>query len=107
MDKVIATARDKFHKYCFIRDISGRNTAGAASFFSYRGRLFEVHNALIRVRAIQDGSTMEEIANQLRREIVNAMRAGQVICLDCGKIKANLQNDFGAYLPWDLIFNFD
>ena len=54
MDKVIAIARDNLQKYCFIRDISGKGTSGAASFFSYRGRLFELHNALIHVRAMED-----------------------------------------------------
>ena len=75
MDKVIAIARDNLQKYCFIRDISGKGTSGAASFFSYRGRLFELHNALIHVRAMEDQS-MEDVCDRLRREIVNAMRAG-------------------------------
>ena len=104
MDKVITIARDNLQKYCFIRDISGKEVSGAASFFSYRGRLFELHNALIHVRAMGD-QTMEQVCDNLRREIVNAMRAGQVICIDCGKIKVNFGGEM-ALLPWDDIFNF-
>ena len=104
MDQVISIARDNLLKYCFVRDISGSKTAGAASFFSYHGRVFNLHAALIRVRAMNE-ITYEEVADMLRREVVNAMRAGQVLCIDCGKLKADFKNELGS-VPWDVIFAF-
>ena len=103
--QVITLARKDLHKYCLVRDISGSKTSGAASFFSYRGRLFELHKALIRVRAIEN-LTFEEMTDMLRREIVIAMRAGEILCIDCGKLATDFKTELG-FLPWDLIFNFE
>ena len=49
---------------------------------------------------------MEEVCDRLRREIVNAMRAGQVICIDCGKLKVNFGGEMSK-IPWGDIFNFE
>ena len=88
MEQVITLARDNLRKYCIIEDATGSKTSGAASFFSYRGRLFELHKALIRIRAMGN-LTFEQAADMIRAQIVNAMRAGQVLCIDCGKLKVN------------------
>ena len=108
LEQVYSIARDNLRKYCLIHDISGSKSSGAASFFSYRGRRFELHKALIQVRVMED-LTYEQVAERLRKEIVNAMRAGQVLCIDCGKVKANLGDDlhFRDILPWDQIFDFE
>ena len=65
MEQVISLARDNLKKYCLIEDATGSKASGAASFFSYRGRLFELHKALIRIRAMNDLS-YEEAAEMLR-----------------------------------------
>ena len=44
--------------------------------------------------------TYAEIAEKLRFAIVNAMRGGNILCVDCGKIKVNF-NDELADVPWD------
>ena len=49
---------------------------------------------------------MEQACDALRKEIVNAMRAGQVICINFGKLFADFNSDL-AYIPWDDIFSFD
>ena len=51
----------------------------------------------------------EEAAEMLRAQVVCAMRAGQTLCIDCGKLKMNFVEEFSRYmaiLPWDQIMNF-
>ena len=91
-------ARDSLKKYVVIHDDTGSKSSGAASFFSYRGRLFELHKELISVR-VMNSQSYDAVAEKLRFTIVNAMRAGNILCIDCGKIKANLKDDL-ASVPW-------
>ena len=78
--------------------------SGAASFFNYKGRLFEFHKELIQVRAMQS-KTWEEACEDLRKQMVAAMRGGQVFVIDCGKLKVNFAQELSS-LPWAQIFDF-
>ena len=47
LDKIIKTSRDMLHKYVLVHDVSDSKSSGVASYFSYKGRLFELYKELI------------------------------------------------------------
>ena len=105
LDKIVTITRDYLRKYILLHDVSGSNSSGAASYFNYKGRLFELHKELIQARAMQT-KTLEEVCEDLRKQIVAAMRAGQTLVIDCGKLRVNFGEDL-AMIPWADIFNFE
>ena len=66
LDSIITLTRDTLKKYCIIHDVSNSNSSSAASYFNYKGRLFEMHKELIQVRAMQSKS-WEEACEELRK----------------------------------------
>ena len=66
LDSIVTLCRDSLKKYVFIHDVSNSSRSGAASFFNYKGRLFEMHKELIQVRAMQSKS-WEEACEELRK----------------------------------------
>mmetsp|Transcript_10754 Transcript_10754/g.14455 ORF Transcript_10754/g.14455 Transcript_10754/m.14455 type:complete len:121 (-) Transcript_10754:256-618(-) len=91
-------------QYCIIHDCSGSKSSGAASYFHYKGRLFELHRELIQVRSMKQ-KTFEEVAEELRKQVVSAMRNGNTLCIDVGKLKVSFAQELNS-LPWADIFNF-
>ena len=50
--------------------------------------------------------TLVDVNEELRKAIVIAMRNGETLVIDCGKLKVNWNDDLPA-IPWADIFNFD
>ena len=88
LDKIVTITRDMLHKYVLLHDVSGSDRSGAASYFNYKGRLFELHKELIQARAMET-KTLAEVGEELRKQLVASMRGGHTFVIDCGKLKVN------------------
>ena len=77
----VEVARDIKKKYCFIVDLNG----DAVDFYQYKGRLLEFHKE--KIKMIMGKQTLEEMIEKMRKELVAAMRNGQTLGINLGKIK--------------------
>ena len=88
-----------------MHNVSASGSSNAASYFNYKGRLFELYKELIQARAMGT-KTLEEVGEELRKQMVSAMRGGQTFVIDCGKLKVNFGEELGG-VPWADIFKFE
>jgi len=100
MFNVVIDAHDR-GKYCFIQDQNGN----AATFFKYKGLLFDFYREISAMRTGEQ--TSDEVKEKLRYNCVEAMRFGQVICVNLAHDDEIRMNEWGSeFVDCDTVFDF-
>ena len=77
-----------------------------ANFFSYKGKLIELHKESLR--ATMGSQTHEDSLEALRKILISSMRNGETLCVATGKLGMDFKEKWTdeKIFPAHLVFNF-